>query len=82
MTKTNCVFCNSKTKVKFKNLNLFKGKVILKQQPYFKCTKCKKEFVSSEQMQETEKNYCYLMSESALAKEWLSKEDEKAWKNL
>ena len=50
-----CVFCNGKTELKHETIKLLDGKVILKQQPYFKCKKCKKEFVTSKQMRETEK---------------------------
>ncbi|MBU2100420.1 AbrB/MazE/SpoVT family DNA-binding domain-containing protein [Candidatus Micrarchaeota archaeon] len=50
-----CGFCGGKTELKCESLELLNGKVVLKQQPYYKCKKCKKEFVSSEQMKETEK---------------------------
>ncbi|PIN98503.1 MAG: hypothetical protein COT90_03955 [Candidatus Diapherotrites archaeon CG10_big_fil_rev_8_21_14_0_10_31_34] len=53
--KVDCGFCGGKTELKFETLELLDGKVILKQQPYYKCKKCRKEFVSSEQMRETEK---------------------------
>lgn len=50
-----CVFCEGKTTIGCENIELLDGKIVLKQQPYYKCLKCKKEFVSSEQMKETEK---------------------------
>ena len=53
--KVNCVFCKGKAKLMHETIELLDGKVILKQQPYYKCVKCKKEFVSSKQMKETEK---------------------------
>ena len=33
-------------------------------------------------LKEEEKKFTYLMSEKALAKDWLSEEDEEAWKDL
>lgn len=50
-----CVFCDGKTELKHESLNLFDGKLVLKQQPYYKCKKCGEEFVTSQQMRETEK---------------------------
>ena len=50
-----CVFCNGKTKLEQETIELLDGKVVLKEQPYYSCKKCKKEFVTSEQMAETEK---------------------------
>lgn len=51
---SNCI-CGGATELKSETIKLFGGKIILKQQPYYKCRKCKKEFVTSEQMRETEK---------------------------
>ncbi|MFH1239921.1 MAG: hypothetical protein V1672_01785 [Candidatus Diapherotrites archaeon] len=53
--KIKCVFCEAEAELKYETIELLEGKVILKQQPYYKCKKCKKEFVTSEQMKETEK---------------------------
>ncbi|MFH1257219.1 MAG: AbrB/MazE/SpoVT family DNA-binding domain-containing protein [Candidatus Diapherotrites archaeon] len=53
--KVDCVFCGGETEVKCETIELLGGKVTLKEQPYYSCRKCKKEFVSSEQMRETEK---------------------------
>ncbi|HLC36172.1 MAG TPA: hypothetical protein VJK05_01020 [archaeon] len=50
-----CVFCEGKALLKFEDLKLLEGKSILKDSPYFKCINCRKEFVSSNQMKETEK---------------------------
>jgi len=49
-----CVYCNGNTELKFESLNLLGGRLELKEQPYYHCLKCKREFVSSEQMKETE----------------------------
>lgn len=53
--KIKCVFCGGIAEIKFENIELLSGKVVLRQQPYFKCMECKREFVTSEQMRETEK---------------------------
>ena len=50
-----CVFCEGKALLKFEDLKLLEGKSILKDSPYFKCINFRKEFVSSNQMKETEK---------------------------
>ncbi|MFH1544822.1 MAG: AbrB/MazE/SpoVT family DNA-binding domain-containing protein [archaeon] len=50
-----CVFCEGKAELKHETIELSDGKIALREQPYYKCMKCKKEFVSSEQMEETEK---------------------------
>ena len=52
--KIKCVFCGGKTELHFENVELLDGKMTLKNEPYYKCTSCKKEYVSSEQMRETE----------------------------
>ena len=53
--KIDCVFCSEKAELKYETVELLGGKVVLKQQPYYKCKKCGKEFVTSRQMRETEK---------------------------
>lgn len=53
--KIKCVFCGREAELKHETLELLGGKIILKEQPYYKCTRCKEEFVTSEQMRETEK---------------------------
>ena len=53
--KIKCIFCGGKAEIKCEAIELLEGKVILKEQPYYKCEKCKKEFVTSKQMRETEK---------------------------
>jgi len=50
-----CAFCKGETELKHENIELLGGRLVLKQQPYYKCLKCKEEFVTSEQMKETEK---------------------------
>lgn len=49
-----CVFCSGSTQLKFEEIQLLGGKVILKEQPFYRCKKCKREFVTSQQMHETE----------------------------
>lgn len=51
----NCMFCEGNVELKHETIKLLGGKVILKDQPYYRCRKCRKEFVSSEQMGQTEK---------------------------
>ncbi|MFA4907927.1 MAG: hypothetical protein WC602_06655 [archaeon] len=56
MKKTvKCVFCKGTAELKFEDLNFFDGKIIVRAQPYYACKKCKKEFVTHEQMLQTEK---------------------------
>ncbi len=50
-----CPFCKGNAKLVKKDINLLDGKIILKKEPYYKCNKCKEEFVTSKQMKETEK---------------------------
>ncbi len=49
-----CVFCGGNAELKYEEIKLLDGKVILKEQPFYKCRKCKKEFITSQQMRETE----------------------------
>lgn len=49
-----CVFCNGKAELRYETIELLGGKIVLKQQPYYSCIKCKKEFVTSRQMKDTE----------------------------
>ena len=49
-----CVFCSGNTELKYEEIEMLDGKIVLKQQPFYKCKKCGKEFVSSAQMRETE----------------------------
>jgi len=53
--KIKCTFCSGETELKHETIELLNGKILLKQQPYHKCKKCGEEFVTSEQMRETEK---------------------------
>ncbi len=50
-----CGFCGGEAELKFSDIKLFGGKIILREQPFFKCKKCKREFTTSDQMRETEK---------------------------
>ena len=53
MKKTiDCHFCSGKTELKFEELSLNNGRIIVKDSPYYKCKKCGEEFSTSEQMQE------------------------------
>ncbi len=54
-SKMSCIFCNGKIDICYKDLSLLNGKVTLKNEPYYKCQNCKREYVSSEQMKDTEK---------------------------
>lgn len=47
-----CYLCNGKAVLKFEDLELDEGKIIVKNSPYYKCLKCREEFAASEQMQE------------------------------
>jgi len=47
-----CHLCGGKTILKFEDLKLAEGKIIIKDSPYFECTKCKEEFATPEQMNE------------------------------
>jgi len=49
-----CIFCDGTPELHCEEIELLDGKVVLKEQPYYKCKKCGKEFVTSEQMKETE----------------------------
>jgi len=49
-----CIFCKGKTELCYEDISLLDGKVNLKGEPYYKCSSCKREYVSSGQMKETE----------------------------
>lgn len=53
--KMKCVFCGGKAKLEYETIELAGGKITLREQPFFKCQKCKRDFVTSGQMRETEK---------------------------
>lgn len=50
-----CVFCEGRAVLRFEELKLLGGKVVLNKAPYFHCNACKREFVNKEQMLATEK---------------------------
>ncbi len=52
--KIKCMFCEGTSELHHEEIELLDGKVVLKEQPYYKCKKCKKEFITSKQMKETE----------------------------
>jgi len=52
--KVKCIFCKGEAKLHYEDLNLLDGKMTLKGEPYYKCTVCKKEYVTSNQMKGTE----------------------------
>jgi DNA-directed RNA polymerase subunit RPC12/RpoP len=49
-----CKVCGGSAEIKYENISLFDGKITLRDEPYYKCSKCKREFVTSEQMKESE----------------------------
>ena len=52
MEQDDCPICGSKSKLKYEDLKLLGGKMIIKDSPYYECKKCGEEFATSEQMQE------------------------------
>lgn len=50
--KVTCHSCGGKTELKFEDVSLLNGKMLIKDTPYYHCLKCGKEFATSEQMQE------------------------------
>ena len=52
---TDCKTCGGNAIIKYKTRNLLDGEIILKHELYYKCTKCNREFVTSEQMYEAER---------------------------
>ena len=53
--KIKCPLCKGKAELKYENLELDNGRIIIKDSPYYKCNNCKEEFSTSEQMQELDK---------------------------
>lgn len=51
-TEIKCHLCNGKAELRHETLSLCKGKITIKDSPYYKCRKCGEEFSTSEQMQE------------------------------
>ncbi|MDO8647930.1 MAG: AbrB/MazE/SpoVT family DNA-binding domain-containing protein [Candidatus Diapherotrites archaeon] len=47
-----CHLCGGNSILKFEELALNEGKLIIKDSPYYKCLKCGESFSTSEQMQE------------------------------
>ena len=45
-----CHLCSGTAVLKFEDLKLAEGKIILKDSPYYHCNKCREEFSTSEQM--------------------------------
>ena len=50
-----CHLCKGKAVLKFEDLKLGKGKITIKDSPYYRCSKCKQEYVTGKQMKETER---------------------------
>jgi len=48
----NCHLCSGKAILKFEEFELDNGKIVIKDSPYYKCSECKEEFSTSEQMNE------------------------------
>ncbi|MDP2666819.1 MAG: YgiT-type zinc finger protein [Candidatus Diapherotrites archaeon] len=47
-----CHLCGGKALLRFEELELGGGKVVIRESPYYSCQKCKEEFSTSEQMHE------------------------------
>jgi len=47
-----CHLCNGKAELKFEEMELDNGRILIRDSPYYKCKKCREEFATSEQMQE------------------------------
>ena len=50
--KIKCHLCGGKAELKYENFKLDNGRITINDSPYYKCTKCKGEFSTSEQMHE------------------------------
>ncbi|MFH1752302.1 MAG: YgiT-type zinc finger protein [archaeon] len=48
----NCHLCHGKARLKFEELELNEGKIIIKDSPYYECLKCHEKFATSKQMRE------------------------------
>ncbi len=51
-----CPICGGQAALKTEDLKLSSGKIVLKGEPYYRCSKCKEKFSTSEQVKEAEKN--------------------------
>ena len=47
-----CHLCGGKARLYLEELKLLGGKIVVKESPYYKCTQCREEFATSNQMQE------------------------------
>lgn len=56
----NCPFCKGSVILEKTDLILDNGKVIIKNEPNYKCKKCKQEFCTSEQMYHLDKEISFL----------------------
>lgn len=45
-----CHLCSGNAAIKFEDLELDEGRIIIKDSPYYQCEKCKEKFATSEQM--------------------------------
>jgi YgiT-type zinc finger domain-containing protein len=45
-----CPFCNGKTVTKYRDINFDAGKIVIKNEPYQSCQKCKQDFCTNEQL--------------------------------
>jgi len=50
--KIKCCLCGGKAELKHENFELENGRITINDSPYYKCSKCKEEFSTSEQMQD------------------------------
>lgn len=82
----NCHLCKGKAQLKFEELKLDEGRILIRESPYYECKCCGEEFATSEQMAELSgqinTKFCFEISEKSLAKDWLSKKEKEAWKDL
>ncbi|MDD2478211.1 MAG: YgiT-type zinc finger protein [Candidatus ainarchaeum sp.] len=56
----NCPFCKGSAKLEKADLILDNGKIIIKNEPNYKCKKCKQEFCTSDQMFHLDKKIAVL----------------------
>ncbi|MFH0905944.1 MAG: AbrB/MazE/SpoVT family DNA-binding domain-containing protein [archaeon] len=53
--ETVCLECNGIAELKYEEISLDNGRIIIKDAPYYKCKSCGDEFVTSEQMYDLDK---------------------------
>lgn len=53
--KIGCPLCGGSAELTERDISLLEGKVILKSQPFYKCSKCNERFATSKQVEKAEK---------------------------